>query len=99
VNLFLERLQSCIEKIEDVLGETCQERDMVNAVMNSNYNVEVALDALLNKSMYNVIHWNNYRFKEFVAVISSHVEHIYNSKTFSILSYYNHARIIYLNTL
>ena len=50
--MFLEKLQTCIEKIEDIFGETYREKEMVDAVINNNYNVEAALDTLLNKSMY-----------------------------------------------
>ncbi|XP_066919591.1 HBS1-like protein [Clytia hemisphaerica] len=45
-----EKLQTCIEKIEDIFGDSYHEREMVNAVMTSNYNVEAAVDALINKN-------------------------------------------------
>ena len=47
----IEKLQICIEKIEDIMGSAYQEREMVNAVIHNNFNVEAALDTLLNKSM------------------------------------------------
>ena len=33
------------------MGDAYQEREMVNAVIHNNYNVEAALDTLLNKSI------------------------------------------------
>lgn len=42
------KLQSCIEQLEDVLG-SCHEKTAVEAVLNNNFDVERALNQLLNK--------------------------------------------------
>ena len=73
-----EKLQICIEKIEDIMGSAYQEREMVNAVIHNNYNVEAALDTLLNKSMY--LHTSVYRQYQLnpslTLFFDSHVWHI-----------------------
>jgi len=43
------KLQSCIEQLEDILGESYQEDTIVDAILYHDYSVEKALDQLLNK--------------------------------------------------
>jgi len=44
------KLQSCIEQLEDILGDSCHERTAVEAVLSNNFDVEKALNQLLNKN-------------------------------------------------
>lgn len=49
------KLQSCIEKLEDILGDSYPEQSIINAVMFNNFDVEKALNQLLNKDETKVL--------------------------------------------
>jgi len=43
------KLQSCMEQLQDILGDSCHESTAVQAVLASNFDFEQALDQLLHK--------------------------------------------------
>lgn len=45
--LFLARLNSCMEGIRNVLGESCPDHIVAQSVIKNNYNMEAALHDLL----------------------------------------------------
>uniref|UniRef100_A0A182JYR2 Tr-type G domain-containing protein n=1 Tax=Anopheles christyi TaxID=43041 RepID=A0A182JYR2_9DIPT len=44
------RLLSCMDEIRDIVGETCSDRQMVEAIMKHDYECSKALDEILNSS-------------------------------------------------
>lgn len=44
------RLDSCMDEIRNVVGDTASERQLVETIMNCNYDCAQALDAILNQT-------------------------------------------------
>ncbi|XP_053657789.1 protein HBS1 [Anopheles marshallii] len=44
------RLLSCMDEIRDIVGETCSDRQMVEAIMKHDYDCSKALDEILNSN-------------------------------------------------
>lgn len=44
------RLDSCMDEIRNVVGDTASERQLVETIMNCNYDCVRALDAILNQT-------------------------------------------------
>uniref|UniRef100_A0A182HSK0 Uncharacterized protein n=1 Tax=Anopheles arabiensis TaxID=7173 RepID=A0A182HSK0_ANOAR len=44
------RLMSCMDEIRDIVGETCSDRQMVEAIMKHDYECSKALDEILNSN-------------------------------------------------
>lgn len=44
------RLDSCMDEIRNVVGDTASERQLVESIMNCNFDCALALDAILNQT-------------------------------------------------
>ena len=50
LSLFISaRLNSCLEEMRNIIGETMSERTMTDAIIDCNYNHEKALSYLLDR--------------------------------------------------
>ena len=55
---FPAKLSSCLDQLHSILGETCHEPTAVEAVLKYNFDVEKALDDILNGGILAIFNFN-----------------------------------------